>query len=368
MISDTPALAGGTMQFEHQVIDPSTPGIQNDICLIADVNGDGYNDIIICGKRYEKNCVWYEYPSWKRHLIGTASTEAGGAAIDITGNGLPDIVAGHPGDAHPAAPGRELFWMENPGTDGGPWPKHLIHDIYEGQHHDQAVGDIDNDGKPEIIFAAQEAGIIGYYDIPADPRQTPWPGECRHIICDDLKAVEGLVVADLDSDGEMELLAGPYWFKRRGDSWEKHVIDPTLVKTTAAVGDINGDGKPEVILAEGESYPARLVWFGNAPAFDEAHLLADDLFHPHSLAVGDMDGDGLLDIFVGEMSLGKHPSKPRLMVYRNTGGGNFEQVIIDEGRHTHCAKIGDIGNTGRLSIVGKPFEPGNHVEMWLNRG
>ncbi len=355
------------MRFRHEIIDAKTPGIENDVLLIADINGDGYNDIFVGGKRYEDNLVWYEYPTWKRHIVGTDSLEAGGAMVDITGNGLPDFVGGHPEDAYPASPGTELFWYENPGEPGRRWGKHIIDSLYVGQHHDQVAGDVDGDGRNEIVFACQNAGVIGYYTIPDDPFASPWPDECRCILCDDLPAVEGLGVVDLNGDGVNDILAGPYWFEQTADGWKRHVLDSALIRTTAAYGDINGDGLPEIVLAEGESYPARLVWFGNAPHFDEVHVLATDFFHPHTLAVADMNNDGLLDIVVGEMGLDqKHPGVPELAIYINTGNGEFRKEVIARGHPIHSGKVGDIGNTGRLSIVGKPYRPGTHVEAWIN--
>jgi hypothetical protein len=98
-------------------------------------------------------------------------------------------------------------------------------------------------------------------------------------------------------------------------------------------------------------------------------LLGDDFFHPHSLQVGDMDGDGRPDIFVGEMGLGGYPN-PRQVVFHNQGGGQFAMYVVGN-LPTHDAKIGD-GNcvaygNGLPGIVGKPYGPGNQVALWLNR-
>ena len=65
---------------------------------------------------------------------------------------------------------------------------------------------------------------------------------------------------------------------------------------------------------------------------------------------------------------GSHPGKPELIIFYNNGDGTFTKTVIDEDKPTHCAKVGDIGKSGRLSIVGKPYNPGRHVEMWLNEG
>ena len=91
--------------FEHIVIDDNPAGTENDICLIVDVDGDGFNDIIVGGKQGENNLVWYQYPDWKRHVISTASLEAGGVTSDINGNGKLALVAGEHGT------GKNPFWF-----------------------------------------------------------------------------------------------------------------------------------------------------------------------------------------------------------------------------------------------------------------
>ncbi len=351
------------MKFEHIVIDDQTPGILNDVCLVADVNGNGYNDIVIGGKKGEKNIVWYEYPSWNRHTIGTANFEAGGVMLDISGNGLPDLVAGNPAGLND---GKALLWFENSGDPGKEWCMRSICEDFKKYHH-QAAGDIDGDGRPEILFLSQLAGVLGYYNIPEDPRQAPWPKKYLHIISTDVEHIEGLAIADIDGDGRMEVIAGPYWFKYNDGRWKRNTIDASMEKICVAVGDINNDGKPEVVLSEGESHAGRLAWYGNAPKFDVKRVLNEELFHPHSLAIADFDNDGQADIFTAEMGLGRHPGKPKLFIYLNKGEDRFEPFIVDEGRATHEAKAADIGNTGRASIVGKPFNPGTCVEIWLNK-
>jgi hypothetical protein len=106
-----------------------------------------------------------------------------------------------------------------------------------------------------------------------------------------------------------------------------------------------------------------VAWFSPYPDF-EPHVLADDLFHPHSLDVADITGDGRPDIFAGEMDLGENEN-PRLIVFQNLGGGEFEKVVVSEGIGTHDAKLGRIGTDRRPAIVGKPYKPGRQVDLWL---
>ncbi|MFQ6049027.1 MAG: FG-GAP repeat domain-containing protein, partial [Phycisphaerae bacterium] len=247
-----------TVSFRHQLIDPDPPGSHHDITLIADLNGDGRNDIIIGGKEGPVNLFWYENPSWVRHPMAHApNLEAGGALLDITGNGRLDIVAGQQVGGH------ELYWFECPPDPTAPWTRHVIEDRFEN-YHDQAVGDLDGDGQPEILFASQRSGVLAYYDIPPDPRVSPWPRHCCHIIAEGLFRLEGLAIVDLDGQGRNQIIAGPNIFRPGPDPnspWQKHCFAPDFVMTRVAVGDLDGDGRLEIVLSEGESHPAQLAWF-----------------------------------------------------------------------------------------------------------
>lgn len=67
------------------------------------------------------------------------------------------------------------------------------------------------------------------------------------------------------------------------------------------------------------------------------------------------------------MGLGRN-LHPKLLIYLNDGNASFNELLVDSEHPTHEAKLIDIGNTGRPSIVGKPFHPGNQVDLWENMG
>jgi hypothetical protein len=352
-------LSRGPIRFRHEVIDPDPPGSQHDCTLLADLTGDGRTDVIIGCKQGDVNLFWYENPTWARHDMAAApELEAGGVALDIAGNGRTDIVAGQQYCGH------ELYWFECPEDPRRPWTRRVIEGRFQ-KYHDQTVGDVDGDGAPEIVAVSQIGGVLFYYDIPEEPRVEPWPEECFHLVAEGTGDIEGLALADVDGDGATEIIAGPNVFRpgEPGSVWRREPFADDYVMTRVAVADLDADGALEIVLCEGESDSGRLS-ICRAPDY-RPRVLRGGLFHPHSLAVADFTGDGRPDVFVGEMGLGRNPD-PKLLIYINLGGGEFEERVISRGIPTHEAKVADISGDGRPDIVGKPYDPERHVDVWYN--
>ena len=138
-------------------------------------------------------------------------------------------------------------------------------------------------------------------------------------------------------------------------------LDP---RTLTAIGDLTGDGRPDIILSEGELDSGRIVWF---EALEwTPHVLAEGYFHPHSLEVADFDGNGMLDVFVAEMGLNGFAT-PREVIFRNLGNGRFSPQVVGH-LPTHAARVADIAGSGLPDIVGKPYDAGrDQVDLLINR-
>ncbi len=101
--------------------------------LAVDVNGNGRPDIVASGLA-EGEVVWYENPTWKKRTIAKFSLPVAVIAADIAGNGRNDLVLSHdygncmfwcrPEDG-------KISWLENPGALEGdqPWDVHYISDL-----------------------------------------------------------------------------------------------------------------------------------------------------------------------------------------------------------------------------------------------
>lgn len=373
------------MKFEHVRLDSTPPCGRLGFCLTPDLTGNDRPDILIggmgaegridllgrsvkmrqlpFGERYfrfrESNVFWYENPGWKRHDVVTAPDLCVGASCgDIDGDGRPELVVGE-------NMGSRLFWFDPPEDPRASWTQRLITDRFQ-KYHDTLLADVDADGEDELVILSQQSGVVCYYDIPDDPRVAPWPDSHLHVVADNL-VVEGVAVTDLDRDGHPELIAGPNVFFKNGapDRWDRHELEGDWEWTRVAVGDLTGNGREEIVLTEGD-LPYHGDRRGRLGVVDtdtwRVNVLDDGLYNPHTVQLADMTGDGRVDIVVGEMDSGDY-QMPRLLLYRNEGDG-FVREEIHTGVGTHEAKVIDIDGSGRLDIVGKSYGPRPHVDLW----
>lgn len=394
--------------FEYECIEPQVPTSRMGLIRVGAFTDDGRPSIVIGGAgsrsrlwvngtrtnfrdadwlQYQTglkgpDLFWYERTDdgWKRHAmrprrIGNDHVPMGegSALIDLDGDGRDDLIDAGPIHFH------GFSWYRQPEDPTDAWERFVVMDDYT-TIHDIAVGDVDGDGEDELVGLAQHDSTLFYYDIPDDPTVSPWPEANRHIVMTGINT-KGLLVLDIDGDGRNEILAGNSIYSLEtgtdGPQWQRDDFTEGYEHPRLAVADLDGDGDLEIAITEGD-LPAhgdrdgRLAWFDRS--VDEAtgettwteHVLRDDLFCPHTLEIADFDGDGTPDIFVGEMGLGIHPD-PELTIFLNRGDAVFEQRVISRGVPTHEARVVDIDGDGKPDIVGKPYAPGRHVDVWYNR-
>jgi FG-GAP-like repeat len=352
---------------------PPGTSIWQTACLVVDIDKDGLNDIVVASRREGSALAWYrrEKDGWTIHPIDRGlDLEAGGAAADLDGDGDLDLIFG---EDHS---GTKLYWWENPWPDyesRKSWTRREIESSGYQVHHDQIVGDFDGDGRDELAFWVQYAGVLRLTRPPRDPRRSdPWPT----LSIAKTGPAEGLAKADVDGDGKTDLIGGGYWFRHEGGSdYRPMLIDEGSKLTRAAAGQLVEGGPPEVVFVAGDVI-GRLKWFERRGDTWAAHdLLGKDVVHGHSLQLADIDGDGHLDIFCAEMAKwtdeATKPDHPdaRMWIFYGDGRGRFEKTTLATGIDNHESRVADLDGDGDLDIVGKPYSFDTpRLDIWLNRG
>lgn len=345
--------------LKHQVIDPNpNTGKEccTDILMLGDINGDGAMDLVIGAEKAEgSGLVWYKYPTWEKHPIAQGEFTTDGKLADVDGEGDLDIVIGTFAENK-----GEILWFENvSGKGNGEWIRHRVG---KGYAHDVVVGDMNADGKMDVVTCDKKKVVLWEQVSPYSWRE--------HIVAE--RAGEGIALADLDRDGDIDIVYGGSWLENPGSlkttPWESHSIAPKWSPDTRVfAADMNKDGRADVVLSVSEGN-GPLSWFESPEdprtgTWVEHPVEQGILEGSHSLQVADFDGDGKPDVLTAEMHTSR---KKRVLLYLNREG-TFEPLVLAR-TGSHNMQAGDIDGDGDIDIVGKNFGgPGRVIELWENQ-
>lgn len=359
-------------------------GRQQTASAVFDADGDGVNDFVITERTEAPSVVLYvrHAGGWTRSVLEPEALpiEAGAAPFDVDGDGDVDFVAG--GDFR----GSQVWWWENPRPDGavsGPWTRRLVKASGAHKHHDQMAGDFDGDGRMELVFWNQTAGVLYLAEVPDDPKaMQPWPLTPIYRYSTDgqpeqrglfpgwkgTNEHEGLDQGDVDGDGQVDIVGGGLWLKHLGGGeYLPNPVDPGYAFSRAAVGQLVEGGRPEIVLSVGDG-EGPLVWYEWAEGTWVSHEVAR-LRNGHSLDLVDLDGDSHLDIFAAEMNLDGKSPRARAWIFLGDGHGSFTPRVISEGVDHHESRIADLDGDGDLDVLAKPYNGDTpRIDVFLNEG
>lgn len=317
--------------------------------VTLDIDGDGDRDVAAVGLSQRRNfgtapgeLTWYENPGdargvWTTHPIhGPTDTSTrtgvwGGASLDagdLDGDGIEDLIVGsrNANDDRGVIFGNEVTWYKGEGNGAFTGPLSIDANLLDVNA--VRVTDLDGDGRLDVLAGADQGQQVALYhnedggDGPRFVKYTLW----------DDGAVHGLDVADLDGDGQDELVIGSYSMTSS--------VSVSVLKRPAVLSD----PWPRTEIATG---------FGLAAA------------ESPKVQVDDFDGDGNLDILASAQGGGD------LRVYRGMDDGTFQHCDVRGGYvGLNGLARADFDGDGRIDILTSSFEFGSRdrIAWWRNVG
>ena len=190
-------------------------------------------------------------------------------------------------------------------------------------------------------------------------------------------------MADMNGDKRPDIVILGRWFENPGGDilkavWKEHVYSTAYdhADVKVAVGDLDGDGRPDIVLTPSEhaGQRYRISWF-QSPADPASggwveHIIDSDVECVyHSLALADMDGDGKLDIVTAEMHQGR--KREVVVLLNREQGARWERLVVGS-TGSHNLVVADLDGDGRPDIFGANWDnrAENHavIEYWRNEG
>jgi len=268
-------------------------------CAIGDINRDGRPDIV-SGEN------WYAAPEWTQHRFRAieygrnATEDLSDLLLDVDGDGYLDVISS-------ASHARKLWWNRNPGKGGGEWQEHLIEDGHSIEF--TFLVDLDNDGKAREVLP-QWGGHdmkdpLAWYELKGG-------GFVKHVISPRSYG-HGIGVGDMNGDGRNDILTPLGWLEAppdpRSPDWKFHAEFDLVSTGYLYLIDVNGDGRKDIVTSMAHDYG--VFWMenlGNGKWLK--HMIDDTWSQAHAMTMVDLNGDGRPDFLTGKRYMAHNGSDP----------------------------------------------------------
>jgi len=325
---------------------------------LGDVDGDGRVDLVSANAASGTLTVFLqeEGGGFAQPLsLGDYSLTVGPISValgDVDGDGRVDLVS-----ANQVSDTLTVFLQEEGG--GFAQPLSLGDFSVTDNPSSVALGDVDGDGRVDLVSANQVSDTLtvflqeegGGFAQPLSLGDSSLTGSPRSV-----------ALGDVDGDGRVDLVSAnagsdtlTVFLQEKGGGFAEPLSlgDSSVTDnpSSVALGDVDGDGRVDLVSANGFSDTLTVFLQVEGGGFAQPLSLGDSSLtnQPRSVALGDVDGDGRLDLVsVNELS-------DTLTVFLQVEGGGFAQPLsLGDSSVTNLpvsVALGDVDGDGRVDLV-----------------
>jgi hypothetical protein len=325
---------------------------------LGDLDGDGALDAFVVNELSQPDEVWLNNGAGNfinsGQSLGTFDSQQV-ALGDLDGDG--DL------DAFVTTKQGSKVWLNEGSLQGGTLGNFTAGQNVNGVNNfSLALGDVDGDGDLDAIVGHSVTVYLndGVGNF-TDSSQSLGGGN-NH----------SLALGDLNGDGDLDLFVGhsdgipdKVWFNDGAGNFTDSGQSLSSSPTRVALGDLDGDGDLDAFVAHG-GQPDK-VWRNNGAGFftDTGQNLGSSV--GLAVALGDVDGDGDLDAFVGNRGFPPVITDAN-KVWLNDGTGNFTDTVQSLGNSASTSVVlGDLDGDGDLDAFIGNQNPGGANAVWLNQ-
>lgn len=279
-----------TPQWNKHVINSS---VAFEAAGVADINGDRRPDVF-------SGDSWYEAPNWIRHKIRDVAVspnpnyleDFANLPLDVNGDGRTDFVTC-------AYFSKMIGWVEQPEDPIKPWQTHTID--FPGPSETAQLVDLNADGLMDLL--PNTVNTVVWYELQRSTNAVTW---AKHDLGAE-GAGHGVGVGDINLDGRIDLITPKGWFEQPKESAGKWVLHAEFQLGAAGIlihgFDVDGDSLTDVVWGMGHDFglfwlrqskdaSGRRVWVRNT---------IDTTFSQvHTLVRADLDANGEMELVTGK--------------------------------------------------------------------